>query len=110
MGDARDLRATFADGTFGSVVDKGTVDAIYLSAGDRYEDDVRRVSTSAAAALAPRGVFAVVSLTAPAYLWPLLEGPAWDGATSEARRLDAAYLYLLRKKREGSTQTKRRRR
>lgn len=113
LGDARDLEA-FPAASLSAVLDKGTIDAIYMSAGANHEADVAAVAASAAGALQPKtGVLAVLSLTAPRYLWPLLFASAphnWDVATSEVRRLDAIYLYLLRRGRASGGPAKRRRR
>ena len=49
VGDARRLDEIFDEAAFGSIVDKGTVDAIYLSAGDSC------TRTSAPSRPAPRG-------------------------------------------------------
>ena len=110
FGDARDL-SEYENAAFRSVVDKGTVDAIYLSAGPGHAADVRSVAAAAARVLEPRsGVFAVLSFSAPAYLWPLLADDAhWDVAASEVRRLDSIFLYLLRRRRaEGGSKRRRR--
>lgn len=102
LGDGRDLGATYAAGSFDAVLDKGTVDAIYLSAGPDHAADVGRVAASAADVLVSRGTFAVLSLSRPAYLWPLLVGDGrWDLPASEVRDLGFIYLYLLRKRRSG---------
>ena len=97
VGDARRLDETFDDSTFGSIVDKGTIDAIYLSAGDSCDADVNAVSQGAALVLEPRGTFVCVSLSAPKYLWPLLQCDAWDTSQCEVRRLDGAFLYVMRR-------------
>ena len=97
QGDARRLDETFDEGAFGSIVDKGTVDAIYLSAGDSCTEDVGAVATGAARVLEPRGALLVVSLSAPRYIWPLLQCDAWDTSQCEVRRLDGAFLYVMRR-------------
>ena len=97
QGDARRLDEAFDDSTFGSIVDKGTVDAIYLSAGDGCTEDVGAVAAGAARVLEPRGTFVCVSLSAPKYLWPLLQCDAWDTSQCEVRRLDGAFLYVMRR-------------
>ena len=97
QGDARRLDEAFDDSTFGSIVDKGTVDAIYLSAGETCGEDVSAVSHGAARVLQPRGTFLCVSLSAPQYLWPLLQCDAWDTSQCEVRRLDGAFLYVMRR-------------
>ena len=97
VGDARRLDETFSDETFGAIVDKGTVDAIYLSAGETCGEDVSAVSHGAARVLQPRGTFLCVSLSAPRYIWPLLRCDAWDIQQCEVRRLDGAFLYVMRR-------------
>ena len=97
VGDARRLDESFGEGAFGSIVDKGTIDAIYLSAGDDCDADVNAVSQGAARVLEPRGTFLCVSLSAPQYLWPLLQCDAWDIQQCEVRRLDGAFLYVMRR-------------
>ena len=97
QGDARRLGETFDEAAFGAIVDKGTIDAIYLSAGDSCTEDVGAVAAGAAKLLVPRGSFLVVSLSAPKYLWPLLQGDAWDTSQCEVRRLDGAFLYVMRR-------------
>ena len=108
------LEDTYERAEFDSVLDKGTVDAIYLSAGDDFAKDIGDVAKSAAYVAAPKtGTFAVLSFTHPDYLWPLLVDPAphqWDLATSEVRKLDFIYLYLLRRSHRGEASPKRRRR
>ena len=97
VGDARRLDETFDEAAFGAIVDKGTVDAIYLSAGDSCTEDVGAVATGAARVLEPRGALLVVSLSAPRYIWPLLQCDAWDTSQCEVRRLDGAFLYVMRR-------------
>ena len=97
VGDARRLDENFGEGTFGAIVDKGTVDAIYLSAGDSCTEDVGAVAAGAARVLQPRGTFLCVSLSAPRYIWPLLRCDAWDTSQCEVRRLDGAFLYVMRR-------------
>ena len=97
VGDARRLDENFGEGTFGAIVDKGTIDAIYLSAGDSCTEDVGAVAAGAARVLEPRGTFLCVSLSAPQYLWPLLQCDAWDTSQCEVRRLDGAFLYVMRR-------------
>ena len=97
VGDARRLDENFGEGAFGAIVDKGTIDAIYLSAGDSCTEDVGAVAAGASRILAPRGTFLCVSLSAPQYLWPLLQGDAWDIQQCEVRRLDGAFLYVMRR-------------
>jgi len=97
VGDARRLDENFGEATFGAIVDKGTIDAIYLSAGDDCDADVNAVAAGAARVLEPRGTFLCVSLSAPQYLWPLLQGDAWDIQQCEVRRLDGAFLYVMRR-------------
>ena len=97
VGDARRLDENFEEATFGAIVDKGTVDAIYLSAGDSCTEDVGAVAQGASRILEPRGAFLVVSLSAPQYLWPLLQCDAWDASQCEVRRLDGAFLYVMRR-------------
>lgn len=97
LGDARTLDEVYDEGSFGSVVDKGTIDAIYLSADAEYAADVGKVAAGVARLLQPRGAFLVVSLSAPEYMWPLLQNGAWDVTQSEVRRLDGAFLYVLRR-------------
>ena len=94
VGDARRLDETFDEAAFGAIVDKGTVDAIYLSAGDSCTEDVGAVAAGAARVLEPRGTFLCVSLSAPQYTWPLLQCDAWDIQQCEVRRLDGAFLYV----------------
>ena len=97
VGDARRLDEAFDDSTFGSIVDKGTIDAIYLSAGDSCTEDVGAVAAGASRILEPRGTFLCVSLSAPRYIWPLLQCDAWDIQQCEVRRLDGAFLYVMRR-------------
>ena len=97
VGDARRLDETFDEAAFGAIVDKGTIDAIYLSAGDSCTEDVGAVATGAARVLEPRGTFLCVSLSAPQYIWPLLQCDAWDIQQCEVRRLDGAFLYVMRR-------------
>jgi len=47
--------------------------------------------------LEPRGTFLCVSLSAPRYIWPLLRCDAWDTSQCEVRRLDGAFLYVMRR-------------
>ena len=51
QGDARRLDESFEEATFGAIVDKGTIDAIYLSAGDSCTEDVGAVAAGAARVL-----------------------------------------------------------
>ena len=97
VGDARRLDESFGEGTFGAIVDKGTIDAIYLSAGDGCTEDVGAVAQGASRILEPRGTFLCVSLSAARYIWPLLQGDAWDTSQCEVRRLDGAFLYVMRR-------------
>ena len=97
VGDARRLDETFDEAAFGSIVDKGTIDAIYLSAGEACDEDVGAVAAGAARVLEPRGTFLCVSLSAPQYIWPLLQCDAWDIQQCEVRRLDGAFLYVMRR-------------
>ena len=96
-GDARRLDENFEGAAFGAVVDKGTVDAIYLSAGETCGEDIGAVARGASRILEPRGAFLVVSLSAPRYIWPLLQCDAWDASQCEVRRLDGAFLYVMRR-------------
>mmetsp|Transcript_4713 Transcript_4713/g.13980 ORF Transcript_4713/g.13980 Transcript_4713/m.13980 type:complete len:233 (+) Transcript_4713:215-913(+) len=95
--DARRLGDAFPDASFDAVLDKGTVDAIYLAAAESHAADVAAVARGVHGLLAPPGAFTCVSLSGPDYLWPLLHADPglWDRAVSEVRRLDGAYLYLL---------------
>ena len=63
----------------------------------RADVDAGAVAAGAARVLQPKGAFLVVSLSAPQYLWPLLQGDAWDTSQCEVRRLDGAFLYVMRR-------------
>ena len=81
-------------------MDKGTVDAIYLSAGDRHAEDIGDIVKGVAKRTPPGAVFVVLSLTNPRYLWPLLFDAvpdAWNKGTSEVRKLPLIFMYILRR-------------
>lgn len=97
LGDARTM--TF-DADFGSVVDKGTIDAMYLSANEDHEASIRSVVAGAARALKPHGTFVVFSLSQPFYVWPLLLGDSATGSLwrhHDVQRLDALFMYTLQR-------------
>lgn len=99
LGDARHM--TY-ESCFDAVVDKGTVDANYLSSVSRLEEDLSNISLSAAAALVPKtGVFICFSLSQPKYVWDLLVDATtsdfWDPESSEVRKIDDAYMYVLKR-------------
>lgn len=97
LGDARHM--TF-ESCFDAVIDKGTVDANYLSSVPQHERDLENISLSAAAALVPKtGKFISFSLSQPKYIWPLLVGPStadfWDPEPSQVRKIRDVYMYVL---------------
>ena len=101
LGDSRQLK--FDDGSFGAVVDKGTLDAICCGEGFDYE--AKRVSREVNRVLAPGGRWLVLSLMPPSVLMPLLQADAeWSVLTHE--RVREYHLYRAHRSRKGSMLTR----
>lgn len=101
LGDAREMQY---DKCYDAVIDKGTIDALYLSAFEDHATDIGKIVRGVAAALLPQtGVFIAFSLSHPRYIWHLLADPTtatlWDARTSQVRKLDSIYMYVLRRSR-----------
>jgi hypothetical protein len=79
---------------FGSVWDKGMIDALYLAGGEAFED-ITKIIASASGVLSPDGVFVLLSRSHPQYMLPLLKSPHFSKI--EARLLEKpADIYLYR--------------
>ena len=99
LGDARDLGKTFDHELFDAVIDKGTIDSIYLSGSKNHASDIERIVDGAAKVAKQGGTFITFSLTHPSYMLPILHtmntSPNWDWPNSQVRRLPFVYMYLL---------------
>lgn len=110
VGDARHL-ASIPDGSYGAVVDKGTLDAVCCGEGFDYE--ARRVFSSVARVLAPSGRWMCVSLLPPSVFLPLLapQRADWPRVHHEPLRsadgdLLGLHLYVAQRGRRGAPTTR----
>ena len=97
--DARDNR--LSSGSFGAVVDKGTLDAICTSEGFDYE--AKRVAKECARVLVRGGVWLCVSLMPPSVALPLMQhdGALWSSVDAQTLS-DGVYGYALVRREGGS--------
>jgi hypothetical protein len=79
---------------FGSVIDKGLIDALYL-ANDNSLADISKIVSNVVEVLDPDwGVFLTLSRSHPEYLAPYLKNAGF--LSMEARRLESPDIYLYR--------------
>lgn len=79
---------------FGGVVDKGLIDALYLSGGESMGDISKVVSNVAKVLDSESGVFVTLSYSAPKIMTPLLKNKYFKSV--EARLMENADIYLYR--------------
>jgi hypothetical protein len=79
---------------FGGVVDKGLIDALYLSGGESMEDIPKIVSNVAKVLNPQSGVFVTLSYSSPKIMTPLLKNKYFKSI--EARLMESADIYLYR--------------
>ena len=101
LGDARDLGAVFDNKTelFDSLIDKGTVDSIYLSGSQKHLEDIENIVDGAARIAKRGGRFFIFSLTQPIYLRRILHtvktSHYWEWDKLQVRQLEFVYMYIL---------------
>ncbi len=93
--EVADVRSTpYESGRFRAIVDKGTLDAVLCCEG--FDFEAGRVAAECARLLAPGGVWACISLNAPAIVLPLLARDEW--ASLSAEPLGAVHIYTACRK------------
>mmetsp|Transcript_19108 Transcript_19108/g.24789 ORF Transcript_19108/g.24789 Transcript_19108/m.24789 type:complete len:257 (-) Transcript_19108:65-835(-) len=99
-GDARFLRQYFQQNSFDAIIDKGTIDSIYLSAAPNSTSYLERILDGAAyITRKSSGNFLFFSLSKPEYLLPSLHTfrttEPWQWNRLQVRSLDSIFLYYL---------------
>ena len=103
FGDCRHL-TNVSDGSYGAVLDKGTLDA--CCCGDGFDYEAQRIAAEVARVLTPGGLWCSVSLMPPSVLLPLLPKHVWQSVECEPLHGGRLHFYRGLRSRWGARTTR----